>query len=1196
VLANSVNVVAGSWTFTVATPLADGTYQIKAASLDGTAASRSLGDPGGLLRISHADLAVATAIRGSSSGDFFGRDMTAMGDFNGDGYADFAVAAPGADPSGRTDAGSVYVLFGGASGIDMAKNAWLEIKGATAGDGGNYTASLTVGAAGDVNGDGVSDLLIGASVAAAPSGADGGAVYVVYGSASASALGSIDLNTINQGNTTSGLHITHDPLASTSDHLGLGAGAGDINGDGYADIIIGAPYYDPLSPARPDAGAVFVVYGGAALGNLQVSQSTIGSSVNGFALWGANNANLGVATVKSNDVRLGENATSVGDVNGDGIADFVVTAPYSANYMASANGNQAGTAYLVYGKQGGLPTLDLNDFGYIEGARINAQHLEWLGGANNFPGHYARGLGDINGDGVGDFAITAPFSEPGDPGHIWVVYGQVGGYGSGINLDLQVPYNLPGGVSPGSSFNRQVGFLITNEDFTAGSTTNAHAGANTNDGLGFSIANAGDVNLDGLDDILVGAPFADSSSSINNDLGAVYILYGRQAGMGTNLISLADVVANPALGYVVRGSQAGDQFGSALALVDLNGDGLVDIAGSQALANLDGALSSGALFVFDGNTAVATNSFSAGSDTITAGAGVDRIVGGPGNDTITGLSTGDVAAGGQGNDVFTITSTDFARIDGGLGQDTLVLAGTGLALHPWQQGQRLQHIETIDLGQGGNSLTLSLTDALNLTDHSAQTLTIRGANGQVTLSAGLGGVWQDSGDITLGTTVYDAYHHTALGAGNLLGDIYIQQGLSVNANANAAPRGTTSTVNVNGDYQLRMSDFGFSDLDSGQAMSAVRINSGSHLFLNSAPVTAGTTVSSAQIISGQLQWHAPNLNLGVTLEPINFQVFDNFGSGTMADTSNTLTLSRSIHPEATAIDNGSRFHTDIAPAFDTNWLEAFYIAIASGGHLATFEGGAGNATAIADASARFGTAGYSLWLGLEQSSNGSEPTGGWHWSTGNTAITWAPGQPDGSSDNGTLWRGGGGTQLDDQPGTLLGRMLEYENPIFVHRGDPNLIDTMYGSSAADVIAGMGGADDISAGDGDDRILVPDMLFASVNGKAGFDVLEFTAAATITGAALNLSTSGIEALHLGAGNQALSLSAGQVRGLSSYTNTLYIGSDGSGDTLDLAELIGSAASQWHIQGTAHGLVTYRYFDASNTATNVQLLVDQTVVVG
>ncbi len=459
--------------------------------------------------------------------------------------------------------------------------------------------------------------------------------------------------------------------------------------------------------------------------------------------------------------------------------------------------------------------------------------------------------------------------------------------------------------------------------------------------------------------------------------------------------------------------------------------------------------------------------------------------------------------------------------------------------------------------------------------------------------AGVGWSFMDA-DVPVGGHAYTVGVEGAAGRSGVMSAAYTVT-LAQAPPANAAPMGMNSTVSVNGNHVLSLADFGFVDVD-GDAMSGVRVNSGADLFLGGVALVMGSTVSAAQVVAGQLEWRAPNLNLGTTLAPINFNVLDNVGAGTLSEVPNTLTLSRFVNPAASAVDSGSRFAVELSATGSLGWQQAYDAAMAGGGHLATFEGGVGNATAIATAVAQYGVSDYSAWLGLEQSSNGSEPRTGWHWSSGGTDVAWAANQPDGSADWGVLWRGGGSTQLDDQPGPLAARMVEYENAKFVRTGDANFVDVLTGSARDDWMAGLGGADVIKTMQGHDRVMVPDMIFASVDGGSGFDVLEFTAAVNVQGAAFVNKVSGVEGIHLGMGNQSLVISALQVQALSGTTDTLYVSSSGSGDVLDLAEVIGTGANEWHNTGRAHGVATYQYFDATNTATLIRVLVDEAVVVG
>ena len=189
-------------------------------------------------------------IQGAAAYDCSGYSVSGAGDVNGDGIDDLIIGAPGADPNGRDYAGASYVVFGTDQGfpatIDLASDADLTIQGAAADD----HSGSSVSGAGDVNGDGIDDLIIGAS-GADPNGRNyAGASYVVFGSDQgfpATIDLASDADLIIQG-------------AAAYDFSGVSvSGAGDVNGDGIDDLIIGAYRADPNG--RDDAGASYVVFG-----------------------------------------------------------------------------------------------------------------------------------------------------------------------------------------------------------------------------------------------------------------------------------------------------------------------------------------------------------------------------------------------------------------------------------------------------------------------------------------------------------------------------------------------------------------------------------------------------------------------------------------------------------------------------------------------------------------------------------------------------------------------------------------------------------------------------------------------------------------------------------------------------------------------------------------------------------------------
>jgi hypothetical protein len=194
---------------------------------------------------------------GALAGDQAGFSVSAAGDVNGDGYADLIVGASGADPAGKSGAGSSYVVFGKASGFAAALDL-SSLNGANGFrlDGGaKYdSAGFSVSSAGDVNGDGFDDLIVGAFQADPNGKSNAGSSYVVFGKASGFSA-SLNLSTL------SGKDGFRLDGAVSGDSSGVSVkAAGDVNGDGFADLIIGADGADP--GGNTNAGSSYVLFGG----------------------------------------------------------------------------------------------------------------------------------------------------------------------------------------------------------------------------------------------------------------------------------------------------------------------------------------------------------------------------------------------------------------------------------------------------------------------------------------------------------------------------------------------------------------------------------------------------------------------------------------------------------------------------------------------------------------------------------------------------------------------------------------------------------------------------------------------------------------------------------------------------------------------------------------------------------------------
>lgn len=436
------------------------------------------------------------------------------GDVNGDGFADIVVGAPLA---GYGAAGAAYVIFGRPGGfgtIDLSNLQPAEgfiLQGAGSID----YAGISVSSAGDINGDGFDDILVGTSVGGFYYTGTSHA-YVIFGK-------STGFGTINLANLAPSAGFVINGTLGFDNPM-IVADAGDINGDGFDDIIIGD------REANSGTGAAYVIFGKATgFGTIDVANlsSAVGFRING-----------GVGD------RAGVSVSGAGDVNGDGFDDLIVGA-----YLGDNGGNNAGEAYVIFGKSSGFTTLNLESLPAGAGFIIQGDVAE------DWAGFDVSAAGDVNGDGFDDVIVGAPLGDNGGTGagEAYVIFGKATGFGT---VDLS---NL------GSA-----GFVIQ--------------GDATGDALGWSVSAAGDVNGDGLGDLIVGAPFGDNGGAY---AGEAYVIFGRSTGFAT--IDLTNL--SPADGYIIQGDDADDRAGQSVSAAgDVNGDGLDDIiVGARTADNGGGA-------------------------------------------------------------------------------------------------------------------------------------------------------------------------------------------------------------------------------------------------------------------------------------------------------------------------------------------------------------------------------------------------------------------------------------------------------------------------------------------------------------------------------------------------------------------------------------------------------------------------------
>jgi hypothetical protein len=441
---------------------------------------------------------------------FFGWGVAGVGDVNGDGYDDVIVGAQHYD-AGESAEGAAFVFLGSASGIadgdPGTAHAQLEANQAGA------NLGQSVAGAGDVNGDGYADVIVGAPLYDV-SLVNEGAAFVFQGGASGIADGdpaSADAQILSY---------------QASGELGSGvAGAGDVNGDGYADVIVGAYRYDG---AQGDEGAAFVFLGGSAGipdGDPFSADAQVFSGQGGAALGGS--------------------VAGAGDVNGDGYADVIVGAEWY-----DAGQHNEGAAFVLLGGAAGIEDGDSTS----AHAKLDSNQ------ASALLGYSAAGAGDVNGDGYADVIVGAPLYDAGqqDEGAAFVFLGSAAG----------IPDGYP-------------------------ATAHAQLESNQTDAqLGTSVAGAGDVNGDGYADVIVGAPLYDAGQA---DEGAAFVFLGSAAGVPDG---------NPATAHTqLESDQAGAQLGKSVAGAgDCNGDGYADVIVGADRYDA-GENDEGAAFVFLGSGA-----------------------------------------------------------------------------------------------------------------------------------------------------------------------------------------------------------------------------------------------------------------------------------------------------------------------------------------------------------------------------------------------------------------------------------------------------------------------------------------------------------------------------------------------------------------------------------------------------------------
>lgn len=587
-------------------------------------------------------------ITGATTDDRLGTSVENAGDINGDGFADIIV-------SGRDRLGGTvynYVVFGSSEPFPADFNI-------TELDGSNGFAIDTVDkpwyvkAAGDINGDGYDDLMVGTTNDADEYGYED--VHVVFGKAD----GFEPYFWLEQLDGENGFTLNGPPRSTANYTI---AAAGDTNGDGFDDVLITTDYEARLLLGKAGGFAADAIVtevttsifsqlergyeppsgigdiNGDGFGDVAIGEAVIFGGADGFpdgltvdVLDGSNGFRL--------DPDVTRSVAAAGDVNGDGIDDFIVGNPY-----AMPHGHiDGGEAYVVFGRADGFDaSLDLEALDGSDGFVIRGPTLSQLGVE-------VAGAGDVNGDGFDDVLVQTRY------GRAHVVFGRAEFHTPGFDVD----------DLDGSS-----GFEIDSADPYSGVE---------------DIAALGDFNGDGFADLAVGNSNASPGGLYLS--GTTAVVYGLKPTEAVTRIDAAgDQTVRGGLGNDVLISYGGDDH----LIGDAGNDSLRSVAGTDVL---DGGLGDDEYFVIADHSDIIIDAggvdtirtttdwdlagyagienvvLSAAGDQHVAGNGLDnRIIGSFGDNVLSGRAGDDRLEGGYGNDIL-VGGLDRDILIGGQGED-----------------------------------------------------------------------------------------------------------------------------------------------------------------------------------------------------------------------------------------------------------------------------------------------------------------------------------------------------------------------------------------------------------------------------------------------------------------------------------------------------------------------------------------------
>ncbi len=509
----------------------------------------------------------------------------------------------------------------------------------------------------DINGDRIDDILISAP---GPLGGTPGKSYVIYGRTTGFSP-NFNLAEINNNN---GFVINGIDGNSSGT-----ASSGDINGDGIPDLVIGAD--GGTTNGGINAGKTYVIFGqpGGFTGSVNVPQL---NGTTGFVIAGLNA-----------EERSGIALTATGDINGDGNKDIVIGAP-GATVGDRIN---AGKTSVIFGKKDAFPVI-------VNPAELNGNNGFTISGfdAEGSAGNAVSYAGDINKDGFDDLLIgasSANSNSKNNAGKTFIVFGK---------KEFSANFSLAEANGKNA--------LVLN-------------GVETDGLVGTAVSGGGDINGDGIDDIIVGAP----GSLFQNSPGKSYAVFGsRGFGFANPNNGLQGTVQDD----IINGTQADDTISGQQGNDKMFGNSGQDVlSGNLNDDYLDGQKGQDILIGGDGN------------DTLMGGLGKDLLTGESGNDILTGVDINainpgieeiDTLTGGGGSDIFVLgdvnntyydnLDNDYALItDFNASEDSIQLHGKAddYLLVPFSQAnqtgtaiyRKAAQNELISILQGGSNLSLS---------------------------------------------------------------------------------------------------------------------------------------------------------------------------------------------------------------------------------------------------------------------------------------------------------------------------------------------------------------------------------------------------------------------------------------------------------------------------------------------------------